>query len=606
MKPNLGKFVAIYTTTIATLCLTGCQKRPASGTVTDPTAFARQLPLDSPEIVVQKVLETQFSPAQNNYLYRHLLYAAIDSLPQATVFKHLQHYETVCEGDSSARAFAQLMRGELYNAQGKFDSALLVLNESRALFHSLNDANLEGDACRQMADTYGYQGDYTKATEILYKGIECYGDSADAYKKLICLNDLAVNFRAQGNNTRAKGIFESVILAAQQQGNGHIVVSGLLGLTTVYSDLNKPDSALLFARRMLTQIAQNHQQGDRIFEALAYRWMGKAYVQKKAWGTALQYLNKADNMFSRIGEDSFRVRIWLNQADCFRELKSFHRAEPLYLQILQNPLFQRNQVFQVQVHEGMALLYEAMKDPGKALEHVRAAKTITDSIKVQERTKAIEQLNFQFENTQQEQRMLMLAQSNKITNLRVATILALLILVIGVLLFSWYRQRSRQRLLMTENHLLSAREHAAQARIKALEIFTQSLLNKNRRLTTGIAEVIQADRNVFAKPPAETESRVEEEMPIQMKILTEEDWQTYLHYFEQAYHGFITQVQERFPNLTPAELRLFLLLKQGYDTKEIAELLGISIAGAKKTRYRLRKKIGLEEMDNLDQFVREF
>jgi DNA-binding NarL/FixJ family response regulator len=158
---------------------------------------------------------------------------------------------------------------------------------------------------------------------------------------------------------------------------------------------------------------------------------------------------------------------------------------------------------------------------------------------------------------------------------------------------------------MTENYLLSAREHAAQARIKALEIFTQSLLNKNRRLSTGITEVIPADRRMAAKPP-EIESRVEEEMPMQMKILTEDDWQTYLHYFEQAYHGFINQVQERFPNLTPAELRLFLLLKQGYDTKEIAELLGISIAGAKKNRYRLRKKIGLEEMDNLDQFVREF
>lgn len=177
--------------------------------------------------------------------------------------------------------------------------------------------------------------------------------------------------------------------------------------------------------------------------------------------------------------------------------------------------------------------------------------------------------------------------------------LAIFTLFFAILIFAIYWQWSRRHVLLEENERLASREHAAQAKIKSLEIFTQNLLRKNADKPT--------EASYAEAPLTVLEARtIVEVIPVEMKILTEEDWRTYLQQFEQAYHGFIHQVQLRFANLTQAELRLFLLIKQGYDTKEIAYLLGISIAGAKKTRYRLRKKIGLEKGDNLEQFVREF
>jgi hypothetical protein len=38
----------------------------------------------------------------------------------------------------------------------------------------------------------------------------------------------------------------------------------------------------------------------------------------------------------------------------------------------------------------------------------------------------------------------------------------------------------------------------------------------------------------------------------------------------------------------------------------MADVLGISMAGIKKSRYRLRKKLNLIEEDNLEAFVRAF
>jgi DNA-binding CsgD family transcriptional regulator len=42
-------------------------------------------------------------------------------------------------------------------------------------------------------------------------------------------------------------------------------------------------------------------------------------------------------------------------------------------------------------------------------------------------------------------------------------------------------------------------------------------------------------------------------------------------------------------------MRLIALLKMNLSSKEIADILGISADGIKKARYRLRKKMNLED-----------
>jgi len=65
-------------------------------------------------------------------------------------------------------------------------------------------------------------------------------------------------------------------------------------------------------------------------------------------------------------------------------------------------------------------------------------------------------------------------------------------------------------------------------------------------------------------------------------------------------------VKTQFLEFSPAETRLFLLIKLGFETREIAAVLGISIESIWKARYRMRKKIDLKEMGDLDGFVQRF
>ena len=51
---------------------------------------------------------------------------------------------------------------------------------------------------------------------------------------------------------------------------------------------------------------------------------------------------------------------------------------------------------------------------------------------------------------------------------------------------------------------------------------------------------------------------------------------------------------------------MFLLLKLNLSSKEAADMQGISLESIKKYRYRLRKRLGLEQEEGLELFVREF
>jgi DNA-binding CsgD family transcriptional regulator len=54
-----------------------------------------------------------------------------------------------------------------------------------------------------------------------------------------------------------------------------------------------------------------------------------------------------------------------------------------------------------------------------------------------------------------------------------------------------------------------------------------------------------------------------------------------------------------------SEVRLISLLKMNMTSKEIADIMGISDSGVKKARYRLRKKMNLEDSE-LQGFLLSF
>ena len=80
--------------------------------------------------------------------------------------------------------------------------------------------------------------------------------------------------------------------------------------------------------------------------------------------------------------------------------------------------------------------------------------------------------------------------------------------------------------------------------------------------------------------------------------------------FNVAFHNvkpnFNKNLLDKFPNLTPAEIKLCVLINLGMSTKDISSLLNQSPDGIKTSRSRLRKKLNLSPDQNLESFLATF
>lgn len=83
---------------------------------------------------------------------------------------------------------------------------------------------------------------------------------------------------------------------------------------------------------------------------------------------------------------------------------------------------------------------------------------------------------------------------------------------------------------------------------------------------------------------------------------TEDDWKMFLIKFEQKHRTFFKALKEAYPSLTNNDLRLCACLKLNMDTKDIASLMNLSIRAIENNRYRLRKKLNLQPVQNLNEF----
>ncbi|MEM1405853.1 MAG: triple tyrosine motif-containing protein [Bacteroidota bacterium] len=106
---------------------------------------------------------------------------------------------------------------------------------------------------------------------------------------------------------------------------------------------------------------------------------------------------------------------------------------------------------------------------------------------------------------------------------------------------------------------------------------------------------------------AETRNALEKIVKeIDTTLKLQEDWKQFEYHFDHVHGDFLTRLTSEFRDLTPGEQKLCAFLRLKMDTKEISNLMSISLRGVEVARYRLRKKLGLENYQNLSKFILEY
>ncbi|MEC5142448.1 triple tyrosine motif-containing protein [Chitinophaga sp. 212800010-3] len=84
-----------------------------------------------------------------------------------------------------------------------------------------------------------------------------------------------------------------------------------------------------------------------------------------------------------------------------------------------------------------------------------------------------------------------------------------------------------------------------------------------------------------------------------------DNWDQFAAHFDELNNNFLRKLKSRYPALTNTDLKLCAYLQLKLSTKEIAQLMAISVRGVEIKRYRLRKKLNLPTEKSMTEFLNE-
>ena len=195
---------------------------------------------------------------------------------------------------------------------------------------------------------------------------------------------------------------------------------------------------------------------------------------------------------------------------------------------------------------------------------------------------------------------------------------AIIIALILYLYYKWNKIRYIQKLELREEELKHQKkileielkaEHELNSQEYEKHILELELQSKSSEVTgksLSIAkqsEMIERIQGILDSDIDFNKLKSEIKKVIKINAVNKHEWETFETNLNQIHNEFINTLSKKYPMLTSKDIKLCIYLKMNLSSKEIAPMMNISFRGVELHRYRLRKKLNLNQEENLSKFL---
>lgn len=166
---------------------------------------------------------------------------------------------------------------------------------------------------------------------------------------------------------------------------------------------------------------------------------------------------------------------------------------------------------------------------------------------------------------------------------------------------------AQELIARTNSALLISKYHKELLASKDAELTESSLyLVKNNLFNHEMVKLLNGCIEQVSASDTNTRIMIREVINKLNQHTQEDSWFRFNLSFDRVHPEFNKHLVEQFPELTPTELKLCAFIRLGMRNKEIASLLNQNPDSVKVSRSRLRKKLGIEQSQNLENFLAGF
>ncbi|CAM3804075.1 tetratricopeptide repeat protein [Mucilaginibacter galii] len=517
------------------------------------------------------------------------------------------------------RAQSGQIKQALTLSQYHADSALIVLKKIHADALTKNNLAVAGQSLQQMGQICFNQGHYAQALDFYLHADKIFAQEnnkdllANNYNKMGRLN----YYNRQPANSRI--LYNKALSLYRQTRNrrGQAEVLGDIG--HLFEKSKQYDSAFYYQRLALDNYRQiNFKQGSaKIFENL-----GSIYEDLTRYDSAYVCFDRAKRLYEDDKNGVASIEVINNLGDVLRKTGQYAQSIK-QTRIAYQMAFKTNDLYQLAASSrDIGKSYQLLNQMDSAYKYVELSRRYSLDVYSKESLNQTAFLQVLYDiNRKSDEiaRLNTLRKTNRIITISVIIIVMLLI-IIGVVIFSRQRLKiSDQKKLAEQNRSIFEAQHELmqlelrnkkleeeslkqQLELKGKELSTHTLnLIKNNQLLEGMRNTLQE----MVKEDKRDQKRQMQQLIVQINqsFNHEQQWKEFTSAFEQVHQSFFEKLKEHSNELTSADIRLIALLKVNLDSKDIASLLGISLDSLRVSRYRLRKKLNIEQGENLSTFI---
>lgn len=128
---------------------------------------------------------------------------------------------------------------------------------------------------------------------------------------------------------------------------------------------------------------------------------------------------------------------------------------------------------------------------------------------------------------------------------------------------------------------------------------------KSKELTSHALKMIEKEEAIETLLKIIKENNPTEYKQLQHKYAKGNDnsWEEFNKRFTEVNVHFHETICKKYPNLSPTELKHCALIKLNFNSHEMAKILNISLQSVHTSRYRIRKKMGLDSNESLQTYI---
>ncbi|MDC6388389.1 tetratricopeptide repeat protein [Maribacter sp. PR1] len=532
-----------------------------------------------------------------------------------------------------------------YGALQKMDSALLYYQKSISTSKEFGIQRNLASAMANISVIEGQNGNYAKAIMLMDTVARMNLEENDYLNYGVTLNNRAYHFYEQGDFVNAMKGYKAALSVLDT------IPRDIFRRGDIYRNiakLNYQEEDFKDALRYFNESNAIYTEvNDFLFQSYVWSDKGNVYLAIKDYGEAIKSYNTSIRISEEHDFKESKSLALANLAIALREQGQYTQAILAFNESVKDLEHEESMANKI-VHEyHLGYTYALMGQQENALDHLNRSvewadsvgqsnelknaldyrskayalwgmeksalmdllkmNVIKDSIFNAKKSRQIEQLQTLYETEKKEAEIALQEEEIKTLNAQskadklqkgiYAGGMASALAVSGLLFFGFRQRIKKNRIAREKQEAIYQQE--IEHKQKELASQTLHLVQKN----TFIQELMENLENIKNSPEKFKMEFRRIVMLLKKENASDKDWEVFKSYFADVHNDFDQKLKTIYPDISEKEIRLAAFLRMNLTTKEIAATLNVLPDSILKSKYRLKKKLGLGKDQDLNQFL---